>query len=44
MYPAATGGGEQAKVTPFAWLARGSWQDARSLVNLDVVYRRHGIN
>src|SRR5688572_5458761 len=31
MYPAAAGGGEQAKVTPFAELARGSWQDARSL-------------
>jgi len=26
MYPAAAGGGERAKVAPFAQLARGSWQ------------------
>jgi hypothetical protein len=26
MCPAATGGGERAKVAPFAQLARGSWQ------------------
>jgi hypothetical protein len=32
MYPDAEGGGERAKVAPFAQLARGSWQDARSLV------------
>jgi hypothetical protein len=31
--PAAAGGGEQQKVTPFCELARESWQDARSLAD-----------
>ncbi len=31
MCPAAFGGGEQQKVTPFCELARDSWQDARCL-------------